>query len=186
MRVILLLLLFLLPSWVCAADGEEFNSLVGISDEDALMFAKAICESEQDCRFGEDEEPYGPFVEFSKGYFWFYKLIYGKFSQGEIPEAFIHVLGGSESEFYGNGTLFRYRNNTWQFVAWGDAPSGNCGKFVGNASKEILVCYTDFHTHITDPYLFDQSEGSGFVIIFLSFTRKLFRKMNLSALGTTF
>lgn len=80
MKAIFVFFLLFLFNWVYAADGDNFGLLAELNDEDALMFAKAICENEQKCRYGVDEEPYGPFVEFSKGYFWFYKVIYGEFS----------------------------------------------------------------------------------------------------------
>jgi hypothetical protein len=164
----ILFLFLLLPSWVFAADGEEFDSLVELSDKDALMFAKAICESEQECRYGVDEEPYGPFVEFSKGYFWFYKVIYGKFSQGEMSEAFIHVFESNEGEPYGNGFLFRYQNDHWSYITLGERPWGNCGKLGGYLGKEFIICYWDVATTIRDPYDHDSADGSGFVMSWFS------------------
>jgi hypothetical protein len=69
MKVVFLVLL-VLSGWVYAADGDEFALLEQVNKDDALMFAKALCEIEQACNYGEDDVPWGPiFVQFSQGYF---------------------------------------------------------------------------------------------------------------------
>jgi hypothetical protein len=182
-RIIFLLLAFLLPSWVYAADGDNFSSLIELNDEDALMFAKAICENEQKCEYGVDKEPYGPFVKFSEGYLRFYEVIYGKFSQGEMPEAFVHVTEKNESEPYGRGLLFRYQNDRWNYITLGEPPLGHCGKLAGTANKESIICFFDFSTHISDPYTYSYSEGSAFYMTTFDFVGNTVKRNELIGFG---
>jgi hypothetical protein len=166
MRVGLLLLLLFLPSWVYAADDEEFNSLIELSDEDGLMFAKAICESEQDCRYGEDS--YRPFVIFSQSYFYLDSVIYGHFSQTGQMEAYVR-LAREGTEPPGDGALFRYQDTTWQYVGMGSPPWKSCGTIIGYLGQDKLLCYWDIETQITNPFLLNELDGNGFEMSVFNF-----------------
>jgi hypothetical protein len=185
MRVIFLVL-FALSGWGYAADGAEFNLLESINESDALIFAKAICEVEQECHYGEDDVPWGPvFVQFSRGYFWPYEVVYGKFSQNQIPEAFVHLLQ-SDTEFAGRGGLFRYQNNAWKYIGMSDAPRGHCEKIVDDLGVDHLVCYSDAQTRITDPFLYEGLDGSGFVMYVFDLQEDIIKQSKLISFSNSF
>lgn len=168
MNVVWLLLLLLLTSQVYATNGEGFNSLEQLSNEDALMFAKAICDIEQDCRYGEDGESFTIFVEFAQSSFQPHSVIYGHFSQADILEAYVHMLP-LEAEPPGRGVLFRFEEDTWRYIETGDAPWQACGTILGYPGKDYLLCYWDAGTRITDPFVYDELDGSRFVMNIFDF-----------------
>lgn len=60
--------------------------------------------------------------------------------------------------------MFRYQNDRWNYITLGEPPQGNCGKLNGSLGKEVVICYEDFRTHITDLSLHESLDGSGFVM----------------------
>jgi hypothetical protein len=115
-----------------------------------------------------------------------YQIIYGKFSQGQLPEAFVRLLESTEGEPAWKGALFRYQNRKWNYVTFGDPPSDRCEKLSGTANKESLICFLNFSTRITDPYDYDSSEGSGVYINTFKFQGNTVKQIEPISFGNTF
>ena len=152
MKVIFLFLLFLLPSWVYAADSDAQNFLSDVEKMDNLL-RSTLQGALGSCEYIEEE-------------FWSRcdervneEIIFGSFSQQNSQEAYVNI--SRDCGKCSIGLVFRQEDGNWRRLDVKDeAYFGDvCLKFVRQKSNDLLVCVED-ETHWT-------SFGSYFLSIYI-------------------
>lgn len=170
MKWIFLFLLFVLPSWVCAADGDAQNALAELTEGESIQFAQAICDSsiaqKDSCEYYKNYNGNRLLLNFTMGEFSLNSVVYGRFTSPNSEEAFVN-LGVTETESSLSSAFFRYQNNQWYLIDFNrDNGAYYCSKFHNSSLQDFLVCGStgldfgfDFGTHKDDANIYAEYNG---------------------------
>jgi hypothetical protein len=147
----IIFLLLLLPSWVYAADGDESNRFVELTNQELEEFARDICVSWQESGKGICESESSFITSLGQDWSLSSKAIYGSFSQQNTKEILLLLTTDSHGSYW-NALLLRDVNGKWivvseilkfDFDEFGLTPEYECFTVATNQNYDRLLCRLD-------------------------------------------